>query len=117
MTTTLLHRRLDKIEAAVMPKVMKPLRILFQPGTDDPAAWAAHEAVITDARVRDEWFCVVRFVAPGGKRESREIEGVQYFDTDWEAGLAALGPDGVQDLLDSLLGNVFGVASGQTEDD
>ena len=117
MTTTLLRRRLDKIEAAVMPKVMKPLRILFQPGTDDPAAWAAHEADIADARARDDWFCVVRFVAPGVKREPREIEGVRYYDTDWEAELAALGPDGVQDLLDSLLGNIFGVASAQTEGD
>lgn len=112
MTTALMRRRLDKIEAAVMPKPVKSLRILFQPGTDDPAAWSAHEADICDAKERGDWFCVVRFVAPDGKREPREVEGVQYFDSDWEAELAALGPDGVRELRDSLLGDVFGVAAG-----
>lgn len=111
MTAATMLRRLAKLEVSVMLKPQKPLRILIQPGTDDPAVWAAHEADIAEAKARDDWFCVIRFVAPGVKREPRETEGVQYFDSDWEAELAALGPEGVQDLLDSLLGDVFGVAT------
>lgn len=109
MTTTLLRRRLEKIESTVMPKPTKPLRILFQPSGDDPAQWAAHEADIAEAKANGDWFCVVRFVTPGMEREP--VEGVQYYDSDWEAELAALGPDGVRELRDSLLGDVFGVAS------
>ncbi len=108
MTAATMLRRLAKLEATVMPKPQKPLLILFQPSDDDPAAWAAHEADMAEAQERDERFCVVR--SPGVNRGP--VEGVQYFDSDLEAELAALGPEGVHELRDSVLGDIFGVASG-----
>jgi hypothetical protein len=109
MTSAMMLRRLRWIEGAVMPKLQKPMRILFQPGADEPAAWAAHEREIALAKTNGDWFCVVRFIAPGIMHEP--IEGVRYFDSDWEAGLAALGPEGAHKLRDSVLGDVFGVAT------
>lgn len=109
MTSAMMLRRLRKIEGSVMPKLQKPMRILFQPGADDLAAWAQHEKDIADAKSNGDRFCVVRFVASGVKRET--VEGVQYFDSDWEAELAALGPEGVRKLRDSVMGDVFGVAT------
>lgn len=111
MNTALMRRRLEKIEATMIPP--QPMAILFEPEGDPvsaPDSWAAHRWGIDEARTRGDRIGVVVFTGPAKTREP--VEGVQYFDTGWEAELAALLRDGVLELRDSLLGDVFGAATG-----
>lgn len=111
MTTAIIRRRLEAVESIVMPKPQKPLRIIFEPGTDDPTEWAQHAQDIVEAQENGDRLAVVRSITPGVKREQMEVEGVRYYDTDWEAELAALGPEAMRELRDSVMGNIFGVAT------
>lgn len=115
--STLLKRRLEKIEAAVMPKPLVDVVILIDPGADASAEdRGAFEHGIESAIANRQ-----RVVVVLRKKTDAQIErnGVEYADTETEAQMIALAiqpsaqgrADKLADVLADLSGNVLGVSN------
>jgi len=112
-----LLRRLEKIEAAVMPKPLVDVVILIDPGADASAEnRGAFEQAIESAIANS-----LRVVVVPRKKTDSQIgrNGVDYADTETEAQMIALAiqpsdqgrANKLSDVLADLSGNVIGVGS------
>ena len=114
--TSVLHRRLARIEAALKPAPEQGFTVLIEPDIEAPAAeWQLHHQAIEDARARGDRIGVVR--SPGSSCD--EEAGVEYFENEIDAGIAVLASQKSQqgkanrlaDVLASLKGNLLGVVA------
>lgn len=116
--STILKRRIDRIEAAIMPPAIPRVVIILKPGFDAPAEeHAAYEGKLQQAFANGQRVVVL----PMKKTEARdERPGVEYVDSEFEAQLIKADSlpseqgrsNQLADVLADLSGNVIGVASG-----
>jgi len=116
--TSVLHRRLARIESALKPAPEQGFTVLIEPDIEAPAAeWQLHHQAIEDARARGDRIGVVR---SSGCGDTDQIEpGIEYFENEIDAGIAVLASQKSQqgkanrlaDVLASLKGNVLGVVA------
>jgi hypothetical protein len=114
--TTVLHRRLARLEAALKVPPEQGFTILIEPSFEAPGAeWQAHRQAIDAAWLRGDRVGVVR--SPDSVDHDQPEAGVEYFDTELHAWLAVLASqkseqgraNRLADVLASLNGNVLGV--------
>jgi hypothetical protein len=117
--TSVLHRRLARIEAALKPAPEQSFTVLIEPDVEAPdVEWQAHRQAIEAARLRGDRVGVVR--SSGSVEHDQPEVGVEYFDTEFEAWLAVMASQKSQqgranrlaDVLASLKGNALGVVTG-----
>lgn len=120
--TSVLHRRLARIEAALKVAPEQGFTVLIEPVFEAPAAeWLAHREAIRVARSRGDRVGVVR--SPDGIDQDQPEEGAEYFETELHAWLAVLASQKSQagranrlaDVLASLNGNVQDVVADPVE--
>lgn len=120
--TSVLHRRLARIEAALKPSPDQGFTVLIEPGFEALGAeWQMHRQAIESAWLRGDRVGVVR--SPDSVDQDQPEPGVEYFETEFHAWLAVLaGQKSTQgkanrlaDVLASLSGNVMGVVSDPNE--
>lgn len=120
--TTVLHRRLARLEAALKVQPEQGFTILIEPSFEASGAeWQAHRKAIDAAWLRGDRVGVVR--SPDSVDHDQPEAGVEYFDTELHAWLAVLASQKSQhgranrlaDVLASLSGNVMGVVANPVE--
>lgn len=114
--TSVLHRRLARIEAALKLPPEQGFTILLEPSFEaSDAEWQAHRQAIDAAWLRGDRVGVVR--SPDSVERDWLEAGVEYFENELHAWLAVLASQKSQqgranrlaDVLASLKGNVLGV--------
>lgn len=122
--SSLLHRRLARIEAALNTAPEQGFTILLEPGFEAPGAeWLAHREAIKSAWLCGDRVGVVR--SPDSVDQDQPEAGVEYFETELHAWLAVLASQKSQagranrlaDVLASLNGNVQGVVADPVENE
>ncbi len=120
--SSLLQRRLARIEAALNPAPEQGFTVLIEPASEATTAeWQGHRQAISAARLRGDRVGVVR--SPDGVDQDRPEEGVEYFENELQAWLAVLASQKSQagranrlaDVLASLNGNIQGVVADPIE--
>jgi len=120
--TTVLNRRLARIEAALKVPPEQGFTILIEPGFEAPGAeWQAHRQAIDAAWLRGDRVGVVR--SPDSVDHDQPEAGVEYFENELHAWLAVLASqkseqgktNRLADVLASLKGNVMGVVADPIE--
>lgn len=120
--TSLLHRRLARIEAALKVPPEQGFTILMEPGFEAPGdEWQVHRQAIDAAWLRGDRVGVVR--SPDSVDHDQPEAGVEYFENELHAWLAVLDSQKSQhgranrlaDVLASLKGNVMGVVADPIE--
>jgi hypothetical protein len=120
--TSVLHRRLARIEAAFKVPPEQGFTILMEPGFEAPGAeWQAHRQAIDAAWLRGDRVGVVR--SPDSVDHDQPEAGVEYFKNELHAWLAVLASqkseqgkaNRLADVLASLKGNVHGVVADPIE--
>jgi hypothetical protein len=111
-----------RLEAALKPAPEQGFTVLIEPDFEAPAAeWKLHRQAIEDARARGDRIGIVR--SPGSVEQDQPEAGVEYFESEIDAGIAVLASqrsergkaNRLADLLDSLPGNVIGVVADPDE--
>lgn len=121
--SSLLQRRLARIEAALNPAPEQGFTVLIEPASEATTAeWQGHRQAISAARLRGDRVGVV--MVPDNADNDRHHEaGVEYFENELHAWLAVLASRKSQagranrlaDVLASLNGNVQGVVADPIE--
>ena len=120
--TSVLHRRLARLEAALKPAPEQGFTVLIEPDFEAPGTeWKAHRQAIEAAWLRGNRVGVVRL--PDSVDQDQPEPGVEYFETEFHAWLAVLAgqrskhgnANRLADVLDSLSGNVQGVVANPVE--
>ena len=120
--TSVLHRRLARIEAALKPAPEQGFTVLIEPDFEAPGTeWHAHRQAIEAAWLRGDRVGVVR--SPDSVDQDQPEAGVEYFETEFHAWLAVMAGQRskhgnatrLADVLASLSGNVLGVVSDPNE--
>ena len=120
--STLLHRRLARIDAALKVPPEQGFTILLEPSFEAPGAeWQAHRQAIDAAWLRGDRVGVVR--SPDSVDHDQPEAGVEYFENELHAWLAVLASqkseqgraNRLSDVLASLSGNVMGVVTDLVE--
>ena len=120
--SSLLHRRLVRLEAALKVPPEQGFTILLEPSFEAPGTeWQAHRKAINAARLRGDRVGVVR--SPDSVDHGQPEAGIEYFETELHAWLALLvsqkseqgKANRLADVLASLKGNVLGVVAGPFE--
>lgn len=113
-----LHRRLARLEAALMPAPEQGFTVLIEPDLEARGAeWQAHRQAIDAAWLRGDRVGVVR--SPDSVDHDQPEVGIEYFETEFHAWLAVLAGQKSQkgnanrlaDVLASLNSNVLGVVA------
>lgn len=120
--SSLLHRRLKRIEAALKPRPEQGFTVLIEPGFEAPGTeWQAHREAINAAWLRGDRVGIVR--SPDSADRDTPEAGVEYFENEINAWLAVMASQKSQqgranrlaDILAGLSGNVLGVVSDPDE--
>ena len=118
---TILKRRLDKIETAIMPKPPVSIAILVEPAAEVSAEdRAAFEQGIESALADGQRVVVISSRGSDARIDRR---GVEYAGSESEAQMIALAAqpseqslaNKLADVLAGLSGNVLGVTAAKTE--
>lgn len=116
--TTVLNRRLARIEAALKVPPEQGFTILLEPSFEAAGAeWQAHRKAIDAAWLRGDRVGVVR--SPDSVQHDQPDAGIEYFENELHAWLAVLASQKSQhgranrlaDVLASASGNVMGVVN------
>lgn len=116
--TSVLHRRLARIEAELKPAPEQGFTVLIEPDFEASGAeWQAHRQAIDAAWLRGDRVGVVR--SPDSVDHDQPEAGVEYFENEFHAYLAVMASQKSQqgranrlaDVLASLKGNVIGVVA------
>lgn len=84
-----LHRRLARLEAALMPAPEQGFTVLIEPDLEARGAeWQAHRQAIDAAWLRGDRVGVVR--SPDSVDHDQPEVGIEYFETEFHAWLAVL---------------------------
>jgi hypothetical protein len=120
--TSLLHRRLARIEAALKVPPEQGFTILLEPSFEAHGAeWQAHRQAINTAWLRGDRVGVVR--SPDSADHDQPEAGIEYFENELHAWLAVLASQKSQqgranrlaDVLASLSGTTLGVVTDPIE--
>lgn len=116
---SVLHRRLARLEAALIPPPESGFAVLIEPDVKAPdVEWQAHRQAIEAARLRGDRVGVVR--SSGSADYDQHVPDVEYYETEFHAWLAVMAAQKSQqgranrlaDVLASLNGSVLGVVTG-----
>lgn len=120
--TSVLHRRLARLEAALKPTPEQGFTVLIEPGFEAPGTeWQAHRQAIDAAWLRGDRVGIVR--SPDSVDHDQPEAGVEYFENEFHAYLAVMASQKSQqgranrlaDVLAGLSGNVHGVVADPDE--
>jgi hypothetical protein len=120
--TAAFGRRLDKVEAQLVPSPTSVFRLLQEPR---PSAGQGvkdqFQSEINAGKSAGEIVLVVRFEDPKSRvcRPNEVIDGVEYFDKAWQASVAMLArqpskkglKSALDDVLKGAMGKVYGVVA------
>lgn len=124
--SSILHRRLARLEAALMPAPEQGFTVLIEPGFEAPCAeWQEYRQAIDAARLRGDRVGVVRSRSPDSAALDTSEAGVEYFENELSVWLAVMASqkskqgraNHLSDILASLSGNVQGVVTDPVEFD
>ena len=119
--SSVLHRRMARLEAALMPRLeqLRDIRLLAQPDDNDPPeAWVRHSAELASIKQSGGMAIVLVAMRP---KQGLPIDGksVRYVGNETEAQILALSlqPSEIgdrsqlDDVLAGLSGNALGVVA------
>jgi len=119
--STVLERRLSKLEEALRPAPVQAFCLLAEPERDAvPKAWDEFLQQVKEAKVRGDFVGILSASQRGERRHY--VKGAEYFAGEFEALLARAGrsrsergnANRLADIIEDASGNVFGPVACET---